>query len=74
MSQIKMATCCARLAARLVMEKANLGRLAQRESYRHGRGLSTAKVQEEIAEQRTAIASTQQLIVEHEAEHAGQVA
>lgn len=70
MPQVKQSPCCARLAARLVMEKSNLGRNARTAAVRHEKGLSTVAIQATIEENKQAIAVIEDLVVQHEAEHA----
>lgn len=71
MPQTKQTPCCARFSARLVMEKANLRRLAQRAAKRADRGLSIVDLQLKIEENKAAIKQVEDAIVDHEARHAG---
>jgi hypothetical protein len=71
MPNVKQSPCCARRAAKLVMDEANLRRLAQRAAKRSEKGLSIVDLTAQIDECKAIIALDKQAITDHEADHAG---
>lgn len=71
MPNVKQSPCCARKQARLVMNEANLARLAQQASKRVEKGLDITELKAKIADAKVAIEQDKLQIVEHDAEHAG---
>lgn len=71
MPQTKQMPCCARRTAKLIMDEANLRRLAQRAAKRAEQGLSIVDMQRKIEEAKNVIALDKVSIAEHEADHAG---
>ena len=71
MPQTKQSPCCARRTAKLVMDEANLRRLAQRAAKRAEQGLSITDLQVKIDEAKAIIALDKVAITDHEADHAG---
>jgi uncharacterized protein (DUF1778 family) len=71
MPTTKMTPCCARVSARVTMEEANLARLARRAAKREADGLSSKVLRETIAAAKISIAQAKQVVIDHDAEHAG---
>lgn len=71
MPYTKLPTCCARVNARVVMEGANLARLARQASERAAKGLSTVALVQRIEDAKVAVQKAKDAVVEHEANHAG---
>lgn len=63
--------CCARTRARLVMDEANLRRLAQRAARRAEKGLSVVELSVAIGRAKLDVERDKQAIVDHDASHAG---
>jgi uncharacterized protein (DUF1778 family) len=70
MPTTKMTPCCARVAARVTMEEANLARLARRAAARDSAGLSTLVLREKIAIAKESVAQAKQVVIDHDADHA----
>ena len=67
----KQLVCCARLSSRLIMERAALGRLANKAAAGEQRNRPIKNLPEKLAELKGAIAQTELAIQDHEADHAG---
>lgn len=71
MPTVKQKPCCARVNARVTMERANLGRLAKTAAIRAEKGLDLTAINERIASARRSIAEAEAMVVDHDADHAG---
>jgi hypothetical protein len=71
---VKQKPCCARIHGRIVGEEANVARLARIASRRAAQGLSTSSAQAAIENAKATVAETRARLVDHEAEHAGELA
>jgi wobble nucleotide-excising tRNase len=68
---IKQPVCCARRTAKLTMDRANLGRLAQKAAAREQKNLDITALKAKIEECKAVVEADKQAIIDHEAEHAG---
>lgn len=68
---VKQKPCCARVGARVVMEEASLRRLAAIAAKRQERGLSVVTISERIEVAKASIAQCRQIVIDHDASHAG---
>jgi hypothetical protein len=64
--------CCARYIGKLHHDQANLRKLAQKAALHHSRGRDVTRLRSLIEEAKVAIENDKQMIIEHEAEHAGE--
>lgn len=69
----KQPPCCARRTAKLVMDEANLARLARMAADRSERGYDIESLKAKIEEAKVVIENDKIAITDHEAEHAGPI-
>lgn len=70
MTMTKQPPCCARFASAILREKGELGRLARAANRAAEKGRPVTKYTDQIAKTRVALASAEQYLIDHEADHA----
>lgn len=68
----KLAPCCARKQGKLVHDQNNLRSLAKKAAALDAKGRDISRYREMIAEVKATIERDRQIIIDHEAEHAGE--